>query len=336
MTRRLSSDIDADAARYVARMDGGDWTDENERELEGWLARDPRHPGALLRAQAGWMALDPPSPPSFSPSFSMPTSEAPSSARLSRRGLLVGGGALIAASVAGGIMLFGGTTYTTAVGEIRRVPLADGSIAAINTASAVEIALDDEARRVRIDTGEAWFQVAKDRARPFIVEAGRARVRAVGTAFSVRRHDGGAEVLVTEGEVEVWVSGAEGHRVSLKAGSRAFAADNAAIERTLAAPSAIDRALAWRNGHIDLAGDRLADAAAEFNRYNARRLVIADPAIAGMQLDGVFRTDDPEGFARAVRVSLGVPVDLSNPAHIRIGLPGRREESAGIEKENSR
>src|SRR3546814_2061558 len=102
------------------------------------------------------------------------------------------------------VMLLGGTSYATSVGEIRRVPLADGSIAAINTASAIDVKLDDAARHVRVVEGEAWFQVARDKQRPFVVAAGRARVRAVGTAFSVRRRAGGADVLVTEGEVEVW------------------------------------------------------------------------------------------------------------------------------------
>lgn len=314
MNTRLPADIDAEAARYVARMDGDDWSAENEQELEHWLALDLRHPGALLRAQAAWMTLDRP----FQ-SIAAPLAEPSARTWISRRGLLAGGTAAVAASISGGIILFGRTSYETAVGEIRRVPLADGSIAAINTASAIDVSLDEAVRNIRIDRGEAWFQVAKDRKRPFVVAAGRARVRAVGTAFSVRRRDGGADVLVTEGEVELWASGAEGHRLRLKAGSRGFIADNAAIERAAAAPSALDRALAWRNGRIDLDGDRLDSAAAEFNRYNRRHLVIVDPAISGEKFDGVFRTDDPEGFAQAVRVSLGVTVDLSNPDEIRIG-----------------
>jgi len=318
MTDRRAGDIDAEAARYVARMDGDDWSDANEDELDAWLARDPRHPGALLRAQAAWMTLDRP----FAAHAASRDRAAPAP-RFSRRGLLAGGGAAIAASIAGVALLSGGTSYATAVGEIRRVPLGDGSIAAINTASAIEVRLAETGRDVRLDRGEAWFQVASDSNRPFVVAAGRARIRAVGTAFSVRRGDRGAHVLVTEGVVEVWADGAEGHRVRLAAGSRAFVADDAAIAETPAAPSAIDRALAWRNGKIDLAGDRLDAAAAEFNRYNRRRIVVGDPAIAGERFDGVFRTDDPEGFAKAVEVSLGVPVDLSDPTQIRIGTPDR-------------
>ena len=314
MTAPRSADIDVEAALYVARMDGENWSEENERELDSWLALDPRHSGALLRAQAAWMTLDRPFP-----AQSVSRESAGSGAWLSRRRVLAGGGVAVAASIAGGALLLGGTTYATAVGEIRRVPLADGSIAAINTASAIDVRLEETVRNVRIDQGEAWFQVAKDKARPFVVAAGRARVRAVGTAFSVRRRDRGADVLVTEGEVALWAEGAEGHRVRLKAGSRGFIADDAAIEQGAAAPSAIDRALAWRNGKVDLAGSRLDGAVAEFNRYNRRQLVIADPAIAGERFDGVFRTDDPEGFAQAVKVSLGAPVDLSDPAQIRIG-----------------
>lgn len=317
MTGRRASDIDADAARYVARMDGDDWSDAQERDLERWLARDPRHAGALLRAQAAWMTLDRPFP-----AQSAVREDAGVRAGWSRRRVLAGGGAAVAAAVGGGVLLFGGTSYATAVGEIRRVPLADGSIAAINTASAIDVSLDDAARNVRIERGEAWFQVARDKRRPFVVAAGRARIRAVGTAFSVRRRAGGADVLVTEGVVEVWAEGAEGHRVRLKAGSRGFVADDAAIEQAPAAPSAIDRALAWRNGKVDLAGDRLDSAVAEFNRYNRRQLVVADPVVAAERFDGVFRTDDPEGFAQAVEVSLGVPVDLSDPAQIRIGRSG--------------
>lgn len=317
MTRRSASEIDLDAARYVAQMDGEGWTDDREAELQRWLALDPRHPGALLRAQAAWMALDPPHLAQVEPE------PAPPERRIGRRAILAGGAAAVAASVAGGLMLFGGTSYATSVGEIRRVPLGDGSIAAINTASAIDVKLDDAARNVRIEKGEAWFQVAKDRQRPFVVAAGRARVRAVGTAFSVRRRANGADILVTEGEVEVWADGAEGHRVRLKAGMRGFVADDAAIEQAQAAPSAIDRALAWRGGKVDLAGDRLDMAVAEFNRYNQRHLVIADPGLAAEQLDGVFRTDDPDGFARAVHIALGVPVDLSDPAQIRIGAAPR-------------
>ena len=314
MTQRSAAQIEEEATLWVTRMDAGEWSDAHEAELDTWLAAHPNHKGALLQAQAAWMALD--------GARARDDDSGEPVGWLTRRRLLAGGGAAIAASVVGGIMLLGGETrYATAVGEIRRVPLADGSTAAINTASVIRIDLAAKTRNVAIDRGEAWFQVAKDRSRPFIVSAGRVRAEAVGTAFSVRRRAGGADIMVTEGVVEAWADGAEGHRIRLTAGSRAYIADNAAIETEPAPASSVDRALAWRSGNIDLAGEPLSDAVAEFNRYNRRQLSIGDGALGREQIDGVFRTDDPEGFARAIQVTLDVPIDLSNPDEIRIGQP---------------
>ncbi|MEO7688342.1 MAG: FecR domain-containing protein [Sphingomonas sp.] len=315
MTGRTAADIQSDAAWWVVRMDEDAWSDAQENELQAWLKTDARHRGALLRAQAAWMTLDKPNTEA-----EVDDAADRQAGWWTRRRLFAGGSAVIAASLAGGLVLLNNaTSYTTAVGEIRRVPLADGSTAAINTASVVHIELGAATRNVKIDKGEAWFQVAKDRSRPFIVSAGRVRVEAVGTAFSVRRRDNGADILVTEGVVEAWADGAEGHRIRLTAGNSAFIADNAAIEKLPVAASSVDRTLAWRSGKIDLAGEPLADAVAEFNRYNRRQLVIADGPLAHEQIDGVFRTDDPEGFAQALKVTLDAQVDLSNPNEIRIG-----------------
>jgi transmembrane sensor len=313
MSRANAAQVEAEATRWLARMDGDNWTAKLEAELEAWLAEDPRHDGAFLQAQAAWAMLQP------SETANIPDEE--KSPPLNRRHLLAATGVAIAASAAGLAFLLPGQKYRTDIGEIRRVPLADGSTAAINTASALNIDFDTSVRRVTLAQGEAWFQVAKEPARPFLVEAGPIRVRAVGTAFSVRRFAEGADVLVTEGIVEVWADGAESKAIRLAAGNRAFITDTAAVERAPAQASAVDRALAWRSGKIDLVGQPLSEAVAEFNRYNRRKLLLADPALAGEQFDGVFRTDDPAGFAKMVEASLQVPVDMSDPERIRIGHP---------------
>jgi transmembrane sensor len=299
-----------EAARWTARMDASDWSAQDESDLQAWLASHPMHSGALLQAQAAWISTD--------LTVVEETHAAP--VRVSRRGIMTFGGGLIAASLVG-VLLWGTRSlhYATGVGEIRRVPLADGSVAAINTASSIQIRVDAKQRNVKLEAGEAWFQVAKDKQRPFVVDAGRVRVRAVGTAFAVRLRSNGAQVFVTEGVVEAWVEGAEGHRVRIAAGGKAFVSNDAAINVAATEPSAVDRSLAWRAGKIDLDGNRLDFAVGEFNRYNARKLIIADPALAAEEFDGIFRVDDPEGFAIAVRDSLGVPVDTGHPDGIRIG-----------------
>lgn len=311
MTTQTAREIEDDAARWVARMDGAEWGDADETELERWLGADPRRQGALLRAQAAWATLD---------TLPAETDEDSPAAPHTRRRFLIGGSAAIAASLAGGLFLIGGgTRYGTEVGEIRRVPLADGSTMVINTASLASVDLAKVRRRVRIRQGELWFQVAKDPARPFVVEAGPIRVQAVGTAFAVRRRDAGADIFVTEGVVEAWSEGAAAPHVRIVAGEHAFVADDAAVVRSPASATSVYRALAWREGKIDLAGVTLAEAAAEFNRYNHRQLVIVDPGIAKESFDGTLRTDDLVGFAMAVRESLDVPIDLSDPDQIRVG-----------------
>jgi transmembrane sensor len=306
---------DEAAAAWVSLMDRGQWSDGDEARLQSWLTADPRHAGALLEAQSLWSAFD-------TPISDASGAEAALTHRgLSRRRVLVGGGAAMAASIAGVLLVTRGSRYTTGIGETRRVPMADGSLAAINTDTSLEIELADRRRAVRLATGEAWFQVAKDATRPFVVEAGQVRVQAIGTAFSVRRRETGADILVTEGVVRAWADGAEGNAVQLSAGERAFVGDDAGINQKAAAPAAIDRMLAWRSGKIDLAGTPLSDAVAEFNRYNHRQIVIADPTIAAEQFDGVFGTNDPLGFATSVRDSFDVPVDVSDPGVIRVGRP---------------
>jgi transmembrane sensor len=240
---------------------------------------------------------------------------------VSRRAWLAGSGVALAAAMAGAaVLMLREDSFRTRLGEVRRVPLADGSTVAINTASEVDVAFRREQRTVRLRTGEAWFQVAHDVQRPFVVEAGAVRVRAVGTAFSVRRRPDGAEVLVTEGVVEVWTQGGGQSPARLKAGQGTFIAENAG-PRAPAAPAAVDRKLEWRYGKIDLAGETLREAVADFNRYNDRKLVIADPRIADERFYGVFNTGGPDAFAAAVGASLGVPVEVRGD---QIVLGGRR------------
>lgn len=314
--RQSASEIEAEAARWVVRLDREGRTSQLSADLDAWLSVDTRRRGALLQAEAAWAMLD---RGQMLAAEDVTPAPAPSNGvRLPRRALFAGAGAAIAAGVGAMLVMNMPDRYGTAVGEIRRIPLADGSTAAINTSSAIDVNLGVRMRRVRLEKGEAWFQVARDASRPFLVEAGPVRVQAVGTAFSVRRRPNGADILVTEGVVKVWVQGAEGHVVRLPAGSKAFMADNAAVSERPGEPSEIDRELAWRAGKIDLAGETLGHAADEFNRYNARKLVITDPVLAEERLYGVFRTDDPEGFAGAVAASLHASVS-SDPSQIRIG-----------------
>lgn len=281
--------------------------------LDAWLARDPRHAGALLRAMAGLSAIDRALAPDRI------ETETARYGQPSRRLVLASVGGAMAAAVAGmiGWTRTRGERFVTARGEIRRLPLADGSVATINTDSEMRVMLGSETRRVALESGQAWFQVAKDRTRPFIVDAGIAQARAVGTAFSVRRGADGVQVTVTEGVVAVWPSDAGGTMTILKAGQFADFTAGSAGPAVGTAPARIERALAWRSGEIALENESLASAVEQFNRYNHRQLVIADPGLSNERLVGLFQIDKPEDFAATLASSIDVEV-VTTPTEIRL------------------
>jgi transmembrane sensor len=311
--RDSAREIDDQAAEWAIRLDGRDPDLHENAALAEWLRGDPRREGALLRAEAALSFLD------RGRALSGVIPRPRRAGFFSRRRLLLAAASMgaLAAGLGGALLVLSGPRrYTTELGEVRLVPLADGSHAAINTHSVLEVAMKATERDISLTQGEAWFEVAKDPTRPFVVRAGRVRVRALGTAFSVRRRDDGAEVLVTEGTVATWVEGHETQQARLAAGSRAFVGDTRSPQ-PIAAAAAIDRSLAWRDGQIALEGETLADAAVEFNRYNAQKLVIEDPALAQEKLVGQFRMAEPMAFARAVASTLGATV-VADPASIRL------------------
>jgi transmembrane sensor len=206
----------------------------------------------------------------------------------------------------------------TAKGEFRKVPLADHSVASINSGSQIEVRLGAAQRDISLRQGEAWFEVAKDKSRPFIVDAGGVRARAVGTAFGVRREAGGAEVLVSEGVVTVSSDAMRGPPVRLVAGERAYIPTGAAQATVERSPGEVARRLAWREGKIIFSHHRLKDAVADFNRYSVKPIAIADRSIEDKTLVGQYQVDAPERFARDVGAFLKVPVSIT-AQEIRIG-----------------
>lgn len=302
------------AARWAVRRDAGPLAPEEHAALDAWLAADERREGALLRAEAALAYLDRgcamanANQADANQATGIETDKPP---LFSRRGFLAAS-ALTGTAAAGltGLMLLSpGREFTTAVGEVRRLPLADGSVATINTASRIAVAMQSEQRHVALEDGEAWFQVAHDARRPFVVDAGDVRVRAIGTAFSVRRHADGVDVLVTEGVVETWRVGREAERIRVASGKRAFVTESASRIVAVKADEEIERALAWRSGGLALNGEPLSYAVAELNRYNQRQLIVEDPVLGRTPIVGYFKTGEPDDFARSVAELVGARVE---------------------------
>ncbi len=308
------SAIDEQAAQWVARLNAS-CDAATLHAFKSWHDADRRHAGAFLRAEAAWTLLDRTQVLGHGGQGEQRLREAQARTRRQVLSRFVMGGT-VAASLAGAIgvgwVLKDRLSFATRLGELRNVPLSDRSLAAVNTDSRIDVDMTAHIRHVQLVKGEAWFAVAHNPQVPFVVSAGDARVRAVGTAFSVRRRDGGVDVLVTEGVVEAWSVRDKTKRVQLGVGHQAFVPFSGAVVDAVYHPDDVERQLAWRERKIILKNETLGDAAAEFNRYNHAQIVIDDPMLRDEKLVGGFGVDQPESFARAVHAALNVPVEIGD------------------------
>ncbi len=315
--RTKSPEIDDQAAEWVARIDAGPLDPADEARLNAWLEADARHLGAFAKARAVLLysgrarALG----PYFDPDAFAAAGEPPAAPPVSRRRVVAGMAAGVAAlAVAGGARWWLGRLpdYTTRIGETRVVPLEDGSVVTLNTDSEIAVHFSKGVRAVRLLQGEALFDVAKNKERPFIVDADGTSVRAVGTSFTVALlPEQPVQVMVREGIVEVKrPERAAIPPVRLVANTRAIAPKDAPIVAQNIASAEVTRALSWRVGRLAFEGETLAQAASIFSRYSETKIVIDDPAIAAKTITGLYVSNDPVGFSRAVAASLDLHSEL--------------------------
>jgi transmembrane sensor len=206
--------------------------------------------------------------------------------------------------------------FATRRGEVRLVSLADGSAITLNTETKLDVDYSKQERKVELLQGEALFNVAHDRARPFIVHAGDTHIRAVGTSFTVRRMPGEkVKVLVREGVVEV-TQDTVARPPPIRVSSQSEAVLQPQVVAAVApVPSPqMDRELAWQQGMISLDGRTLREAAEEFSRYSSTAIIIDDPSLADQTVTGLFSANNPVGFAKAVATSMNLKVDVEGNA----------------------
>ncbi len=331
--------IEQAAAGWLAHRDGGHWGDADEAALARWLDVDTAHRVAFLRLQAaweesgrlqalgaGWQGGGPPArghwqaPPAsrreqmLQALAQRPVAKPPARRRFVRfaAAATVAGCALAVAWGWRNHARVDDASYRTALGEVRTLPLADGSRATLASASGIDVRLSQRARDIDLTAGEAIFDVAKDRQRPFTVAADGYRAVAVGTRFSVRRDRADLRVVVTEGTVRLDSPPADGiaqPSVLLPAGSVAMVRDGGLLVRSLPLAEA-QQLLDWRDGLLAFRDVPLDEVAAEFNRYNARKLVVADAEAGALRIGGSFRWDNEEGFVRLLEAGFPVRAEI--------------------------
>lgn len=197
----------------------------------------------------------------------------------------------------------GGQTYSTATGEYQQVWLDDGSLIELNTNSAVVLSLSDRQRNIELVRGEAFFTVAPDKTRPFVVTVGGAEVRALGTAFNIYRQGPElARVHVVEGVVRV--SETQGSAVSAPESRMLLANQALEFSETTGIGDLpeqnMQQATAWREGQILFDGASLKEATTVLNRYLEQEIILHDSAHSAHRISGIFSSRERETTLLAV------------------------------------
>jgi transmembrane sensor len=303
-----ADETEMQAAQWLAREDRG-LTAEESDALELWLSASSLNKVAHLRLKAGWQRAD-----------RLAALKRPA-LRVSERGPMAAVPALVAAGLV--LMLAGGAwyfwpvlrsaadnrSYATAIGQKQEVRLSDGTRVELNTNTRVRASVTATVRTVTLDQGEAYFDVVHDETRPFMVYAGNRRITDLGTKFSVFRYGDDVRVTVREGRVKVEILGQAsratpvitegGHEVVTKGGETLV----------LTKPDAdIANDLSWRSGMLVFNKQTLAEAAEQFNRYNARQILVEGNA-RNIRIGGSFKADNVDVFVLLLHRGFGLSVN---------------------------
>jgi len=304
-----ATDTDLAAADWVQRRNLWTWTEMDQAEFDAWLTEADANHIAYLRQTVVWNAAgrlnalrqqQPMRPETATP-------------KLGRRALLrsVAAAAIVAAIGFASFVYFSrplDATYVTPVGGHKIITLGDGTSIELNTNSALRIR-SGAVRRVTLLRGEAYFDVHHDGADPFAVTANGYRITDLGTKFSVRASANAIRVSLLEGSAVVApVTGQKAHRSALLMPGDVATANAKSLVIVKKPVSSLATALGWRRGVLIFKDTELADAAAEFNRYNARKIKLEDPAVAHLKINGTFQAENSELFASSIQELFGLRI----------------------------
>ena len=325
MTVAVDKAVALQAAQWFVLLQSGETTAADRTRWTHWRAADPAHEAAWQRAEqvSGKFGRLP-------GALSMPVLSR--TVRSDRRAAVKALAVLLTAAPAGWLAWRASPArewladHRTATGERRELRLADGTRIQLNTATAIDVAYGTTQRLVRLHAGEILIETAPDAVpssdpayRPFIVETAQGRLRALGTRFVVRQHEGGdrSQLTVLDGAVEVRPDDARSLRAVVRAGEQAMFSAKAIGEITAAEPDADD----WSRGVLRARNMRLHDFLAELGRYRPG-VLRCDPAVADLRVSGVFQLRDTGPVLDCVPLGVPVVVLFRTRYWVRVVAPG--------------
>jgi transmembrane sensor len=295
------------AAIWLACMAEPGRSDAVARDFEAWLSSDLRNRAAYDEAcQLHDLLAEPVARARSESRVLAPEPVAPASRGVGRRTVLRAAAGLAIAVGAGTALQSGGiddlrSDHLSGVGGRSEATLPDGTRITLNTDTALSVDVTADVRRITLFRGEAFFEVAHDPARPFVVTGGGLTARAVGTSFAMRTDR--PSVGVVAGAVEV--GSGDGSIVLLTAGEKFLPH---APDGALVGPFDAATELAWRRGQIVFYRTPLGQVVAELDRYHRGRILVIDPDLRALEVSGIFGSGDPLEALNTIREILGITV----------------------------
>jgi transmembrane sensor len=317
---RISETALEEAGTWFALLHATDRKEDIPRGFRRWLALDPQNEAAFELVTHGWEV-----------SHRLSRQPLALPRRWQKAGFRAGFARAVTAVAAASAIAIGGIVWhstragvATEIGEQRIVTLEDGTRISLNTDTRMRVRYGSRQRLVELEKGEALFEVAREPARPFVVDAADRRVTALGTSFIVRRDAQRLSVTLVEGNVAVAPIGTavlDERRPAvqtLRPGQRVtFAKD---VAPSLDSPR-IDQISAWRKGQVEMDHMPLGAAATEMNRYSELKLIVEGRDAAGAHVNGVFRAGDTVSFAEAMVMTCGLQLVRGSRELALTGVP---------------
>jgi len=342
-----TDDVADSAAGWLALRRSGKMTVMDQTELNCWLAANPANAAAFEAAQRAWdmVELAREYPEVLALCEEAVLTRGRSSAWL-RRYLPVAASIAIAFVLSGTVavgglswadmrMLFGPSRQElqTSVGQTTNVTLPDGSVVTLDTDTKLRTIESRRERRVELLKGQAFFRVAKDPGRPFVVVAGDRKVTAVGTEFGVRLDKSRFQLTMVEGvvRVEAPLSSRSGAPARVQTATMAAGSQLAVVNQQWTIKS-VDplKETGWTRGLLIYEATPIEQVAEELNRYSDRKIVIEDPEAGRRLVNGTFRANDVDGAVTALESYGIVRVTSEDQNVIRLAAAKKNPERQGM------
>ncbi|MGR9052036.1 MAG: FecR family protein, partial [Gammaproteobacteria bacterium] len=314
-----SSKVRSQALAWLVRQRSGRFTASDRAEFERWLNQNPEHAQVFAALRNAWEKL--PRPKAELVAARRKRAHRNNFYRYTTAAVL---GLLFVAvefSSHEGWPILEQTGYRTAKGERRRLSMADGSEIELNTGTELSVRYGLFSRTLELIRGEALFNVAPGKWRPFEVIAGGGRIRDLGTRFDVVLSEKANRITVLDGVVKLKLAD-NGEKRRAKAGQTLTY--NALSILSEPGKADLDIALAWQHGKLIFRNEPLERVLAEMERYHSVRFVIAGNGLKLKPISGIFESADLEQFLATLEIVLSAQIRRIDEHTIAIKRSGYR------------